>query len=347
MCGKEYLMKNSMIWTFIAVLLGTNGLTADVKIGGRLRPDNPKMVRLPVAWPNGDEATMVIFNGRPLRMSSYRQIGGGEEVLYLEVENLVNSEKTPHFGHGFGFACAFVKGKELNIFATKTPQKEWPEDWTTDVHRFWTTDLKTWKNEMVLPRIGDKHILNTSVCKDPRGGYLMAYECDGPTGWETWLARSKDLSKWDRTEGLKFVGIVFANPTIRYVAPYYYLISGTHRTASPIIDYEYHFDSTRYITVLYRSKDLISWDLSPTKYPMLDAAAGEGINNTDADIFEYEGNTYIYYITGDQQSWGAGRLAMYAGSMKECLEAHFPKNTPMVKYDAKKAEFTYPPKKSD
>ena len=339
-------MKNLVVLAFALVLLFTNCLLADEKIGGQLRPDNPKLVKLPVAWPNGDEATMVIYKDRPMMMSSYRQIGGGEEVLYITVEDLISSEKTPHFAEGFGFACAFVNGKELNVFATKTPQKEWPQDWTTDVYRFWTTDLKTWKKEMVLPRIGDKHILNTSVCKDPRGGYLMAYEADGPTGWETHLATSKDLSKWERTKGLEFTGVVFANPTIRYAAPYYYLMSGTHRTASPITDYEYRLDSTRYLNVLYRSKDLVTWELSPTKYPMLEPTVKEGgINNTDADIFEYEGNTYVYYITGDQQSWGAGRIAMYPGTMKQCLEAYFPKNTPTVKYDAKKAKFTYPPKK--
>ena len=334
-------MKTLMVLTLAALLLCGNMLSADKRIGGQLRPDNPKMVKLPMAWPNGDEATMVTFGDRVLMMSSYRKIGGGE--MHLKVQDLFTCEEVSRFGTDFSFASAFVNGNELNMFATETPEKPDNDEWTTNVYRFWTTDLKTWKKKMVLPRIGDKHILNTSVCKDPRGGYLMAYESDGPTGWETWLARSKDLSKWERTEGLKFVGIIFANPTIRYVAPYYYLISGTHRTASPITDYQYHLDSTRYITVLYRSKDLITWDLSPTKYPMLEPTAQEGgINNTDADLFEYEGNTYVYYITGDQQTWGAGRLAMYAGSLKECLEAHFPKNTPMVKYDAKKAEFTYP-----
>jgi hypothetical protein len=107
-------MKNLMMLTFVVVLIGGNCLTADVKIGGRLRPDNPKLVKLPVAWANGDEATMVIFNGRPMIMSSYRQIGGGEEILYITVEDLISSEKTPHFADGFGFACAFVNGKELN-----------------------------------------------------------------------------------------------------------------------------------------------------------------------------------------------------------------------------------------
>ena len=153
---------------------------------------------------------------------------------------LISSNEVSRFGQDFSFACGFVNGKELNMFATRTSEKEW----TKDVYRFRTTDLKTWKKEMVLPRIGKKHILNTSVCKDPKG-YLMAYESDGPTGWETWLARSTDLSRWDRSNGLRFVGVVFANPTIRHVPPYHYLMFGTHRTASPITDYEYHLDSTR------------------------------------------------------------------------------------------------------
>ena len=320
-----------------AVLLCGSRLLAAERIGGTLRPDNPKLVKLPIAWPNGDEATMVVFKDRLLMLSSYRKIGGGE--MYLRVHDLFTSNEIARFGEDFSFACGFVYGKELNMFATKTSETEW----TKDVYRFRTTDLKTWKQEMVLPRIGNKHILNTSVCKDPKG-YLMAYESDGPTGWETWLARSQDLGRWDRTNGLKFIGVVFANPTIRHVAPYYYLMFGTHRTASPITDYEYHLDTTRYVTALMRSKDLIRWELSPTKYPMLDAAVGEGINNTDADLFEYQGNAYIYYITGDQMTWGAGRLAMYAGSMKECLEAHFPANIPVVKYDAREAKFTYPEK---
>jgi hypothetical protein len=329
------MMKNLITLVLIATLSGGNFLLAAERIGGKLRPDNPELIKLPIAWPNGDEATPVIFEDQLLMLSSYREIGGGE--MYLRVEDLFTSNEISRFGEDFSFACGFVDGKELNMFATKTSQSEW----TKDVYRFRTTDLKKWEQEMVLPRIGDKHILNTSVCKDPQG-YLMAYESDGPTGWETWLARSKDLIKWERTEGLEFTGVVFANPTIRHVAPYYYLMFGTHRTASPITDYEYHLDTTRYITALMRSQDLITWELSPTKYPMLDAAVGEGINNTDADLFEYQGNAYIYYISGDQKTWGAGRLAMYAGSMKECLEAHFPANIPMVTYDAREAKFTYP-----
>ena len=184
-----------MFAVLATVLACSHCLWADEKIGGSLRPDNPQLVKLPIAWPNGDEATMVVFQNRLLMLSSYRKIGGGE--MYLRVHDLFTSNEIARFGDNFSFACGFVNGNELNMFATKTSKSEW----TKDVYRFRTTDLKTWKQEKVLPRIGNKYLLNTSVCKDPPG-YLMAYESDGPTGWETWLARSQNLSSWDRNLGL-------------------------------------------------------------------------------------------------------------------------------------------------
>ena len=302
------------------------------------RPDNPKLIKLPFAWINGDEATMVNFKGRPLIVGSSRLHGGSE--IYLSAQDLFTGNELSRFGDGYSFACGFVYGEELNVFATKSAKKDTSDDWTSDVNRFWTTDAKTWESEMVLPRIGDRYLFNTSVCEDP-DGFIMAYESDKPAIWSTRLARSKDLRNWKRIPDLEFTDVVFANPTIRYIEPYYYLMLGTHRTKPPVTDYEYHFQSTRYVTFLIRSSDLEVWDVSPTRYPMLDADIGEGINNTDADLFEHEGNTYIYYITGDQKTWGSGRLAMYSGPLRECLEAYFPEGVPCVRYNAREVNFIH------
>ena len=75
---------------------------------------------------------------------------------------------------------------------------------------------------------------------------------------------------------------------------------------------------------------------------MLDPIPGEGINNTDADLFEYEGRTYIYYATGDQATWGTIRAALYAGPMQQMFEAHFPAGVPMIQFDATKGKYLYP-----
>ena len=75
---------------------------------------------------------------------------------------------------------------------------------------------------------------------------------------------------------------------------------------------------------------------------MLDPIPGEGINNTDADLFEYRGNTYVYYGTGNQATWGTIRVALYAGPMKEMFEAHFPSGVPTIKLDTRLRKYLYP-----
>ena len=84
-----------------------------------------------------------------------------------------------------------------------------------------------------------------------------------------------------------------------------------------------------------RSQDLASWELSPFN-PILEASAGEGINNSDVDLFEYEGNTYLFYATGDQATWGAVRVVQYAGPMNEFFAGHFPADLPTIKLTARR-----------
>ena len=71
-------------------------------------------------------------------------------------------------------------------------------------------------------------------------------------------------------------------------------------------------------------------------------APGEGINNTDADLFEFEGRTSIYYATGDQATWGTIRVALYEGPMREMLERHFPAGWPTATFDARERRYVYP-----
>ena len=112
---------------------------------------------------------------------------------------------------------------------------------------------------------------------------------------------------------------------LRYIAPYYYVIY--LHAAVP--------GHKGWVPFLARSKDLSDWDLSPFN-PILEASAGEGVNNSDVDLFEYEGNTYLYYATGDQQSWGSVRIAMYAGSMREFFTGNFPAGEPMIRISTRK-----------
>ena len=115
-----------------------------------------------------------------------------------------------------------------------------------------------------------------------------------------------------------------ACPLIRYIKPYYYVIY----LHAPLTGHN------GWISYLTRSKDLENWELSPFN-PILEAEAGEGRNNSDVDIIEYQGKTYLYYATGDQETWGTVRVAQFDGSVKAFFEGHFPKNRVFTKTSAK------------
>jgi hypothetical protein len=273
------------------------------------------------------ENTPVIFNSRLLLISNYRP-GGADakgKDAYLYIDDLQSGMEVARFGNGHSFVSAYVNGCELNVFSLEFSDFGRVMN-SNGIDRMTTTDLKDWKSEKVILPEDNEHLFNSSVCRDEKG-FLMAYESDKPVQFCFKFARSGDLSEWEKIKGLVFTGEnheYSACPVIRYIKPYYYVIylhaaTGKHKG---------------WISYLARSADLLEWELSPYN-PILEAEAGEGINNSDVDLLECKGKTYLYYATGDQETWGTVRVAMYNGSEKEFFESYFPGNVIFTKASAK------------
>jgi hypothetical protein len=249
------------------------------------------------------------------------------ENAFLFIDDLTTGQEVARFGQGHSFVSALVDGNELNVFALEFTDFGKVMN-STGIDRLVTTDLKTWKTEKVILPEGGEHLFNSSVCRDDKG-FLMAYESDKPVPFCFKFARSNDLSKWEKIPGLVFTGEkkeYSACPVIRWLAPFYYVIY----LHAPV---EGH---NGWISYMARSKDLETWELSPFN-PVLEAGQGEGKNNSDVDILEYEGKTYLYYATGDQETWGTVRVALFDGTEKEFFESHFSGNTPFTRVSAKTA----------
>ena len=287
----------------------------------------PRLTKLPLALPKAMENTPVVFNGRPLHVLNYRddtknQTDDYAKSMYLYVVDLATGNEICRFGEDHSFANAFADGSRLHVFASEGTNR----DWFQSLYHFSSRDLKTWTREPAIAKEGDEHLFNASVCRDEKG-FLMAYESNKPVQFCFKFARSTDLSKWEKVPGLTFTGVnheYSACPVIRYFSPYYYVIY----LHSPIPGHN------GYVSFLARSKDLTAWELSPFS-PILEAGPGEGINNSDVDLFEWEDKTYITYATGDQATWGAVRVALYDGPMQEFFTSHFPAGMPTVKASAR------------
>lgn len=295
--------------------------------GSAVSPSRPVLTKLPFAFAKAMENTPVVFNGRPLHVLNRRDDTKNKtdeyvKSMYLYAVDMDTGEEVSRFGEGHSFANAFVNGPELHVFASEGTNR----DWFQSLYHFSSRDLKTWTRQPAIMKDGDEHLFNASVCRDDKG-FLMAYESNQPVQFCFKFARSADLATWEKVPGLIFTGVnreYSACPVIRYFAPYYYVI------------YLHGFIPGHhgYVSFLARSKDLADWELSPFN-PILEAGSGEGLNNSDVDLFEWEGKTYLTYATGDQATWGAVRIALYDGTMQEFFTRHFPAGAPTVKADAR------------
>lgn len=296
-------------------------------------PERPVLTKLPFAFSGKNEMLMentpVIFQSRLLLVANCRpgEMYAKGENAFLFIDDLTTGQEITRFGQGHSFVSALVDGNELNVFALEFTDFGKVMN-STGIDRLVTSDLKTWKTEKVILPEGSEHLFNSSVCRDEKG-FLMAYESDKPVPFCFKFARSTDLSKWKKIPGLVFTGEkkeYSACPVIRWVAPYYYVIY----LHAPV---EGH---NGWISYMARSIDLETWELSPFN-PILEAGPGEGKNNSDVDILEYEGKTYLYYATGDQETWGTVRVALFDGTEKEFFESHFPENMLFTRVSAKTA----------
>jgi len=318
-------MKNISVYFFIPFLLSWCSTIAIAQ-----NSQKPILTKLPFAFSDIGrtpmENTPVLFNSRLLLVSNNRP-GGADakgKDAYVYIDDLQTGKEVARFGQGHSFVSAYVNGKELNVFALEFTDFGRIMK-SSGIDRLTSTDLKTWKTEKVILPDGNEHLFNSSVCKDDKG-YLMAYESDKPVQFCFKFARSNDLSKWEKVPHLAFTGEnheYSACPVIRYFKPYYYVIYLHDKMAG----------HKGYISYLTRSKNLIEWELSPFN-PILEAGEGEGINNSDVDLIEYQGKTYLYYATGDQEAWGTVRVAMFNGPEKAFFENHFPKNISFTKTTA-------------
>jgi hypothetical protein len=290
---------------------------------GQSGMERPKLTKLPFAVWQGMENSPLVFQGRPLLLLNRRDDTKNKtedytRSMYLYLLDLTTGQEAARFGTGHSLVSGFVNGPEMNVFASEGTNR----DWFQSLYRFWSTNLSHWQRELAIPKEGSEHLFNSSVCRDDQG-FLMAYESDQPVQFCFKFARSADLSHWKKVDGLVFTGVnreYSACPVVRYFAPYYYVIY--LHAAIP--------GHRGWVSFLARSKDLATWELSPFN-PILEASPGEGVNNSDVDLFEREGKTYLYYATGDQATWGAVRVAQFDGPMREFFIAHFPEGRPTLR----------------
>ena len=229
------------------------------------------------------------------------------------------------FGYGRHLGSAFA---EKDFVAVTGVNGTWGGD-TVTVFR--SADLTDWtETDATFPGM---RIFNTCLCRKD-GRYVMLIESDEGVPFTFRFAVSDDLARWELLpEEYAFQKDRYAGGPAIYTLPddpYYYVL------------YLEAYPGPCYANCIARSADLTEWEYSPLNPVLmygdedrqiadtrLTAEERErvgralNINNSDAELCEYQGQTVIYYSWGCQRGIEFLAQAEFAGTPKELLQSFF------------------------
>lgn len=300
----------------------------------------PEIKKSGILSPHGGEASVFVWKGK-LMMLENRWDGYGDckdpcaIILDYFTGEVVS---TPVASDRAKFYSCYCEDDRLYVFATRHNK----------IHCYITQDLLHWEDTIPVRFPVNFQLYNTAVCKGD-GCYMLAVEAAAGTDendntlpnpyigtpFTEFFARSEDLVHW---ELLPFENGYTrerynACPAMKYCDGYYYMIC---LEALPCY---------RFAPYIYRTSDFETWeigfynplfiasreDLIPKPGVTIPPEALEqthryhNTNNSDLDLCEFEGKTYIVYCNGNQGvTWGGHTCeAIYDGPLDEFLKANF------------------------
>jgi hypothetical protein len=249
--------------------------------------------------------------------------------MHLQIRDAMTGERITTFAMNHHFGTVFVEGETLYALGS-TPSHN-------AINLFETKDLETWTQRNVITS-KQFRIMNTSLIK-VGDEYVLMFETDRP-GYVSWAARfmtSKDLETWTllSEEHVYGLHIQAAPHCLRHAGGWYYLFHV--RSDSK--------DGAKCWTInVVRSRDLKAWKESPfnpvmasheddrklaprvtfTEAQKQRIATDPNVNNSDIDVYGYQGRTIISYAWGNQKGIEHLAEAECALPLEDFLEGWFP-----------------------
>ncbi|MFD1836843.1 hypothetical protein [Paracidovorax cattleyae] len=284
-------------------------------------------------FPEIERVDGILFDGTKFRIEASPFVLGGKLYYAIRTESkkpeLVIYESQPkteiaRLPFDYEYISATVNNGRLYVFGTL--HQPGPIGGGTAVYMTTTEDLKQWTTPAEVfsapPHI---RIFNTSVAF-AKSKAVMAYETIGPSiGFTIRFSTTDQLvrKKFSPTGGTLHPERYAAAPTIKYSNGIFYVLY-LRAIGSPTV----------FKTYVARTTDLVNFTLISSaessdgtgisrQLPLLEPAPREGINTSDVDLVEYEGETVMLYADGNQGNWHDVRMAKFSGSLDRFMIQHF------------------------
>jgi len=293
----------------------------------------PEIKKLGACSPNG-EMTPFVFNGRLMRMELVDPMKGTDPSIlrYCAIRDVETGKLLSTFAKDSYFHSAYVEDGKCYVLGVDTKRRD-----TIKIYE--STDLISWTSRDLLSNPGWVYF-NTSLTKGEEG-YVLLMEAGAPREYvgehpfTLFFATSPDLYEWsfmDYELGFskeRYMG----GPWMRYSEGWYYVISVTELPCKHYTNYIYRTRDFRdwyvgyYNPILMPSNEdrLISRHAADIDGELLEKITKTGfiINNSDIDMCDYNGKTYINYLCGNQLGFYYMAEAEYNGTVAELLKSYF------------------------
>jgi len=293
----------------------------------------PQIKKLGAISANG-EMTPFVWNGKLMRLELVDPTNGLDkgQAKYAVIRDCETGEYISKFAEDSYYHSAYIEGDTIYVLGVSL------STWDT-ILVYESKDLVNWTSRVLLQKPGFS-FCNTALTKGPEG-YVLLLEAGEPKElvgdypYTFFFATSPDLITWTFMD---YDTAVFKDrycgaPWLKYSEGYYYMISLAE------------LPCLRYTNYLYRTKDFRNWEvglynpllvpseedrlISPNAHSDLTDALKEEIktgflsNNSDIDMCDYNGKTYLNYLAGNQLGYYYMLEAEYDGTVAEFLKANF------------------------
>lgn len=239
------------------------------------------------------ESETVVFNNQLLLVANTQ---GYVTVYDWKTQAMISQSRDK----SANFNSALVYNNTLYVFSTESPK----------LKMTYTTDLQNWSDwEYIfdLTQLDPNAVqfYNTTVIHTDQDGFVMAFEVSGEPGQQAYswhVATSSDLKNWT-IQGTIFSQEYSACPVVRYSNGYYQFI------------YLVSYGNSGLVSVVARTQDFTNYETATKVF--LAPSTGEGINNSDVSLNEFNGQVYINYVNGNQGGWSNQMIAVYDGTMED------------------------------
>lgn len=293
----------------------------------------PQIKKTGAVSPNG-EMTPFVWNGKLMRMELYDPLNGTDATIlrYACIRDVESGKVISTLAEDSYFHSAYVENDTAYVLGVDMKNRG-------TIRIYESRDLINWSNKPLLSNPGWMYY-NTSLTKGP-DGYVLLMEASEPKEYvgdypfTLFFATSPDMINWtfmDYNQGFskdRYMG----GPWMKYSEGWYYVISVTELPCKHYTNYIYRTQDFKDWYVGYYNPILMPGEedriISPRAADLDDeliekiTKTGFNINNSDIDMCDYNGKTYINYACGNQLGFYYMAEAEYDGTVAELLKSYF------------------------